>query len=101
MLRGFVYTCRSSSSSTTILSMFVLLIACCIGVFGAFSVFHLYLFYELSLVPIIYMILKGGHYPDRGSRGVAMLAYTAVFSFPFIVFLSLSLLSSGITSFCP
>lgn len=101
LLRGFVYTCRSSSSSTTILSMFVLLIACCIGVFGAFSVFHLYLFYELSLVPIIYMILKGGHYPDRGSRGVAMLAYTAVFSFPFIVFLSLSLLSSGITSFCP
>lgn len=101
LLSGFVYKFGPASKPTPILSMFILLIICCIGVFGAFRVFHLYLFYELSLVPIIYIILRGGHYPDRGSRGVAMLAYTAVFSFPFMVFLSLSLLSSGVTSFLP
>ncbi len=104
LLSGYVYSSSIgfigvSSGSTIILSIFILLTLCCIGVFGSFRVFHLYLFYELSLVPIIYIILIGGHYPDRGSRGIAMLAYTAVFSFPFMAFLSLNLLSTGFSSF--
>lgn len=100
LLRGYVYASTSTAStSTTMLAMFILLTLCCVGVFGSFSVFHLYLFYELSLVPIIYMILMGGHYPDRGSSGIAMLAYTAVFSFPFMAFLSLNLLNTGFSSF--
>ena len=51
-------------------------------VFSCSNLFLLYLFFELSLIPIIFIILKWGHYPDRLVRSRMMLVYTALFSFP-------------------
>lgn len=51
-------------------------------VFSLSNIFLLYLFYEISLLPIIYIIVKWGSYPDRFVSSIIMLAYTTVFSFP-------------------
>ncbi len=64
------------------------------------------MFYESSLLPIIYIIIKWGSYPERSLRALILLIYTAFFSFPFIIFIffyfsniiSLSLLCLSFTT---
>ena len=46
--------------------------------------FFLYLFYEASLVPILYIIIKWGSYPERSLSSIMLLVYTSVFTFPFL-----------------
>ena len=48
----------------------------CFQVFSTSHLFVLYFFYEASLVPILYIIVKWGSYPERSLRAVMMLAYT-------------------------
>jgi len=56
----------------------------CFWVFVSRSVLSLYFFYEASLFPILFIILKWGAYPDRALRAFMLLAYTVVFTMPFI-----------------
>jgi len=46
--------------------------------------FLLYFFYECSLLPILYIIIKWGSYPERSLRAIILLIYTSIFTFPFI-----------------
>lgn len=64
--------------------VFLGIIIFCYGVFTTSSLFILYLFYESSLIPILYVILKWGSYPERSVSSVILLIYTSIFTFPFI-----------------
>lgn len=67
----------------------------CFGVFTTSNLFLLYLFYECSLIPILYVILKWGSYPERSVRAVILLIYTSIFTFPFIIVLFVCYMLNG------
>nr|QKV49089.1 NADH dehydrogenase subunit 4 [Proales similis] len=80
---SYFYALPFNPSKLVSLSVVVLLV-CCFYVFSTSNLFLLYLSYEASLVPIIYIIIKWGSYPERSLASFMLLAYTAVLSFPFI-----------------
>lgn len=55
----------------------------CFQVFSTTNLFILYLNYEASLLPILFIIIKWGSYPERSSSALIILTYTLVFSVPF------------------
>jgi len=65
--------------SFTLLSLFFF----CIQVFSTTHLFLLYLNYEASLLPILFIIIKWGSYPELSSRALIILTYTLFFSIPF------------------
>jgi NADH:ubiquinone oxidoreductase subunit 4 (subunit M) len=79
--------------------MFSLILVSCLGVFYRRTFLGLYFFYEASLVPIIFVLVKCGRYPDRMARGVSMFSYTSLFSFPLIVYVVWSVYVIGSFSF--
>ena len=64
---------------------FVFIFLFCYLVFSTNNLFLLYFSYEASLLPILYIIIKWGSYPERSLRAIMLLIYTSVFTFPFIV----------------
>lgn len=61
---------------------FVLLYLASLLVFSSRSLFWIYFGYEMSLIPIILIIMLWGSYPERMYRGIVILLYTIFFSFP-------------------
>lgn len=54
---------------------------------GAFSTQHLFwffVFFEITLIPIFFMILQGGYQPERLQASVYLLGYTIVGSLPLL-----------------
>jgi len=47
-------------------------------------------FFELSLVPILLMVLYWGSQPERLSAGLYFLFYTATFSVPYLILVLVS-----------
>ena len=88
-----------SLSSQIIGFMFIILFLACYGVFSSSDILSLYFCYELSLIPILYIIVCGGVYPDRSLRASYIFIYTSIFSFPFIVYVLYSLSELGTVSF--
>lgn len=78
---------------------FLALILSCLVVFGTSELLSLYISYELSLLPIIFMIVKNGVYPDRAVSASIMFIYTAIFSFPFMLYVIYSMVGLGSVSF--
>jgi len=70
--------------STRVPSILIFMLIPCVLVFSTRRFFFLYLFYELSLVPILYIILKWGSYPERSVSAIILLIYTAIFTLPFL-----------------
>lgn len=70
-------------SSSLLLVYSSLLISCSI-VFCSYRVIILYFFYEVALLPILFIIIKWGRYPDRLTRSLILLIYTAFFTFPLL-----------------
>ena len=64
-----------------------LLIFSCLVVFNTYNFLCLFIFFEFSIFPISYIILKWGLYPDRSKGVIIMLCYTLFFSLPFLVLL--------------
>lgn len=64
---------------------FLILTAASFLVFTAGNILLLYISFEASLIPISYLILKWGAYPDRGYSAILMLLFTRVFTFPLIL----------------
>lgn len=56
----------------------------CFLVFCTNNLFMLYFSYESSLLPILFIIIKWGSYPERSLRALMLLIYTSIFTFPFI-----------------
>lgn len=62
----------------------------CFQVFNTTHLFSLYFFYEASLIPIFYIIIKWGSYPERSIRVLIIISYTLVFGVPlFIIIISI------------
>ena len=57
----------------------------CYQVFTTGHLFWLYFFYEASLIPILYIIIKWGSYPERSLRAIIILVYTLVFGAPVLI----------------
>jgi len=55
----------------------------------------IYVLYELSLLPIIYIITKLGRYPDRRFRSFLLFVYTSIFTLPLLVILLLRFFHRG------
>ena len=83
---SWTFTLTLYSPSLIFRVMFFMFL-CCVLVFTSDSMFILYFFYEASLLPILYIIVKWGVYPERSLRGMMLLLYTSVFTFPFLYFL--------------
>lgn len=80
----FCYTVMFYASSLS--NLFIVFIYfCCYGVFISNNFFSLYLFFELSLIPIFILIIKWGSYPDRSKSAIIILAYTLTFRMPVLV----------------
>ena len=71
-------------SSLTDLVFFSTLIPC-FFVFFVRNGLLLYISYEVSLLPILYIIVKWGSYSERSLRALMLLVYTRIFSFPLMV----------------
>jgi len=88
--------------------IFISLFIFCLQVFTTSNLFYLYFFYESSLLPILFIIIKWGSYPDRSLRSFIIIAYTLFFGVPFILLIlylfnnlnsfNLSLLSNSFIS---
>ncbi len=81
---------RSGSFFISLVAMLVF----CVLVFSSYRLFFLYLFYEASLIPILFIIMKWGSYPERSLSSIMLLVYTSVFTFPFLYFMLSVFLSS-------
>jgi len=65
--------------------VFISLSFFCYQVFSTSHLFSLYFFYEASLIPILYIIIKWGSYPERSLRAIMMLIYTLLFGAPVLL----------------
>nr|AYW52332.1 NADH dehydrogenase subunit 4 [Entiminae sp. ACP-2013] len=54
-------------------------------VFSAMNLFIFYLFFEISLIPTLILILGWGYQPERISAGIYLLFYTLLVSLPMMV----------------
>lgn len=74
---------RFSHLSSLLFLLFSMLMVCYV-VFSTSNLFYLYVAYEISLIPIILIIIIWGSYPERSLRSLMLLLYTSIFTIPFI-----------------
>nr|YP_009346436.1 NADH dehydrogenase subunit 4 [Paralongidorus litoralis]AOT84247.1 NADH dehydrogenase subunit 4 [Paralongidorus litoralis] len=72
------------NSSSTNLLWWMSFLGCGMSFVGA-NLMSFYIAFELSLIPILLMILIWGSQPERLSAGLYFLIYTAFFSVPFLM----------------
>ena len=89
-ITSFLSPVKSYSYWLSILLLFL----SCFLVFSTTSILSLYIFYEASLLPIVYIILKWGTYPDRGSSALSILLFTRLLTFPLGLFILCFILKS-------
>jgi len=75
--------CHGSPTSDFVFMVGVLIIRCFM-VIARSRILGLYIFYEISIFPIRFIILKWGRYPERAGRVLMLIIYTLIFSLPFI-----------------
>lgn len=75
--------------------IFLSLTIFCYQVFTTSHLFYLYFFYEASLIPIMYIIIKWGSYPERSLSAIIMLVYTLLFGSPVLILIMYLYSSSG------
>lgn len=75
----------SFGSFKLIAFVFLSLTIFCYQVFTTSHLFYLYFFYEASLIPIMYIIIKWGSYPERSVRAIIILVYTLLFGSPVLI----------------
>ena len=83
LFTSFLFSLNLSSSGSLRLVFYSIFVPC-FFVFSSSNMLVLYFFYEMSLVPILYIILKWGSYPERSLRAFMLLVYTRSFSLPLI-----------------
>nr|YP_005089108.1 ND4 gene product [Liriomyza huidobrensis]AEO51718.1 NADH dehydrogenase subunit 4 [Liriomyza huidobrensis] len=53
--------------------------------FSSMNLFNFYLFFEMSLIPTLFLILGWGYQPERLQAGIYMLFYTLLVSLPMLM----------------
>nr|YP_009470467.1 NADH dehydrogenase subunit 4 [Rhadinosa nigrocyanea]AVF96882.1 NADH dehydrogenase subunit 4 [Rhadinosa nigrocyanea] len=54
-------------------------------IFSSLNLFIFYLFFEISLIPLMMLILGWGYQPERLMAGMYMMFYTLIFSLPMMI----------------
>ena len=98
ILCSFVYSYNLTPQRHVSLVL-VLILLFCYFMFSTTSLFFMYLAYEGSLLPILYIIVKWGSYPERSLSAIILLIYTSFFTFPFIYILFFWFYSFGSFNF--
>nr|ALO76367.1 NADH deshydrogenase subunit 4 [Discolomatinae sp. GENSP01] len=65
--------------------MILMLMMALILTFSVMNMFMFYLFFEISLIPILFMILGWGYQPERIQAGMYLLFYTMFASLPLLM----------------
>ena len=81
---SYFFSFGSIQPALTDLVFFMTLLPCFFVFFVSNGLF-LYVSYEVSLLPILYIIVKWGSYSERSLRALMLLVYTRIFSFPLMV----------------
>nr|ALO76563.1 NADH deshydrogenase subunit 4 [Urodontus sp. URO01] len=63
----------------------VMLLFSLLIVFSSMNLFIFYLFFEISLIPTLILIIGWGYQPERVEAGIYMLFYTLFFSLPMMI----------------
>ena len=83
-------TTRHYKNSKLISIILLMLFFFCFQVFNTIHLFLLYFYYESSLIPILFIIIKWGSYPERSTSSIIIVSYTLLFGAPlFIIIISL------------
>nr|QWW21163.1 NADH dehydrogenase subunit 4 [Arion ater ater] len=75
----------------SILALTLVMILC----FSTHNLFYFYIFFEVSLIPILYIIITWGYQPERLQAGTYLMLYTVCASLPMLVSLMLIYNSNG------
>nr|ALO76430.1 NADH deshydrogenase subunit 4 [Laccoptera ruginosa] len=75
----------------------LILLLCLILTFSSLNLFFFYIFFEVSLIPLMMMIIGWGYQPERLMAGIYLIFYTLFFSFPMM--LGLFILYENFSSF--
>nr|QAY81985.1 NADH dehydrogenase subunit 4 [Aristobrotica sp. REN-2018] len=54
-------------------------------IFSSLNMFMFYLFFEISLIPVLIMIIGWGYQPERLEAGIYLLFYTLLMSLPMMI----------------
>lgn len=65
--------------------MILLVVLMCILCFCSVGWFSFFIFYEASLMPTVYIILKWGHQPERLKAAIVITIYTVCRALPLLV----------------
>nr|UFR82820.1 NADH dehydrogenase subunit 4 [Dicronorhina derbyana] len=65
--------------------MLLFLLICLFMTFGSMNLFVFYLFFEMSLIPTLILIMGWGYQPERLQAGVYLLFYTLFASLPMMI----------------
>nr|URX54040.1 NADH dehydrogenase subunit 4 [Neotermes fulvescens] len=76
---------RSVYYSGLFLFFVVTLIVSLFCTFGSLNLFSFYFFFEVSIVPTVFIILGWGYQPERLQAGIYLLFYTLLASLPLLV----------------
>nr|UFR82859.1 NADH dehydrogenase subunit 4 [Goliathus goliatus]UFR82898.1 NADH dehydrogenase subunit 4 [Mecynorhina torquata ugandensis] len=71
--------------SNLFLLMLLLLMICLYLTFSSMNLFVFYLFFEMSLIPTLILIMGWGYQPERLQAGVYLLFYTLFASLPMMI----------------
>nr|AYQ19127.1 NADH dehydrogenase subunit 4 [Erotylinae sp. 4 ACP-2013] len=69
------------------LMMMIMLLLSLIFTFSALNLFLFYLFFEISLIPTLMLIIGWGYQPERIEAGMYLLFYTMIVSLPMMIFI--------------
>lgn len=92
LISRIIFWCVSKTPS---FSPVIITILTCILFFSSSNFIEIYILYEFSLIPIVYIILKWGVYSERAKRALYILLYTIVFTLPMIIVLMYLFYSSS------
>nr|QXM16930.1 NADH dehydrogenase subunit 4 [Neoneuromus indistinctus] len=67
--------------------------------FSVTNLFMFYLFFESSLIPVLFLVLGWGYQPERLQAGMYLLFYTLFASLPMLISIFYIQISSGMLSF--
>nr|QWB85633.1 NADH dehydrogenase subunit 4 [Neandra brunnea] len=71
--------------SNLFLLMIIVLMMSLFLTFSSLNIFGFYLFFEVSLIPTLFLILGWGYQPERIEAGIYLLFYTLMLSLPMMI----------------
>nr|ARH53748.1 NADH dehydrogenase subunit 4 [Calomicrus pinicola] len=85
MVLASVKLYKSHSYYSLFLLMLMFLLLSLFMTFSSLNLFMFYLFFEVSLIPTLFLILGWGYQPERLEAGIYLLFYTLLMSLPMMI----------------